>query len=53
MQEFPHVFPEELLGLPPECEIEFVIELAPGTEPILKAPYRMAMIDFRGVMFEF
>ena len=43
MFEFSDVFPQELSGLPPEREIEFVIELAPRTEPILKAPYRMSL----------
>ncbi|XP_039173939.1 uncharacterized protein LOC120296260 [Eucalyptus grandis] len=47
VQEFPNVFPKELLGLPLEREIEFVIELAPGTELISKAPYRMALSDFK------
>jgi hypothetical protein len=40
--EFPDVFPEELPGMPPGHEIEFVIELVPGTAPIFKRPYRMA-----------
>ena len=40
--EFPDVFPEELPGMPPDREIEFRIELAPGTTPIYKKPYRMA-----------
>ncbi|XP_060974683.1 uncharacterized protein LOC133039756 [Cannabis sativa] len=40
--EFPEVFPEDLPGLPPDREVEFIIELAPGTNPISKAPYRMA-----------
>jgi hypothetical protein len=40
--EFPDVFTEELLGMPPDREIEFVIELVPGTAPIFKRPYRMA-----------
>jgi hypothetical protein len=35
-------YSEELLGMPPDCEIEFVIELVPGTAPIFKRPYRMA-----------
>ena len=42
VREFPDVFPEELPGLPPKREIEFCIELLPGTTPISKAPYRMA-----------
>jgi hypothetical protein len=41
VSEFPDVFLEELLGMPPDREIEFVIELVPGTTPIFKRPYRM------------
>ena len=41
VREFPHVF-QEVPGLPPNREIEFTIELVPGTAPISKAPYRMA-----------
>ena len=40
--EFLDVFPDDLLGMPPEQEIEFIIELLPGTAPISKRPYRMA-----------
>ena len=36
------MFPDDLPGLPPDREIDFQIELAPGTKPILRAPYRMA-----------
>ncbi|XP_028802960.1 uncharacterized protein LOC114758115 [Neltuma alba] len=42
VKEFPEVFPEEISGLPPEREVEFSIELVPGTAPISKAPYRMS-----------
>jgi hypothetical protein len=42
VSEFLDVFPEELPGMPPDREIEFVIELVPGTTPIFKRPYRMA-----------
>jgi hypothetical protein len=41
VSEYPDIFPEELLGMPPDHEIEFIIELAPGTAPIFKGPYRM------------
>jgi hypothetical protein len=27
--------------MPPDCDIEFLIELLPGTPPIYKRPYRM------------
>jgi hypothetical protein len=39
--EYPDVFLEELRGMPPDREVEFVIELMPGTAPISKRPYRM------------
>jgi hypothetical protein len=38
--EFPDVFPDELPGLPPDREVEFAIELIPGTPPISRRPYR-------------
>jgi hypothetical protein len=41
VSKFMDVFPEELPGMPPDREIEFVIELVPGTAPIFKRPYRM------------
>jgi hypothetical protein len=34
-------FPDELPGMPPDRDIEFAIELQPGTAPISKRPYRM------------
>jgi hypothetical protein len=42
VNEFPDVFHEELLGMPPDRNIEFVMELKPSTTPIYKTPYRMA-----------
>jgi hypothetical protein len=39
--EFPDVFPKDLPGLPPERDVEFVIELKPGTTPISRRSYRM------------
>jgi hypothetical protein len=35
-REYPDVFPEELLGMPPDHDIEFMIELLPGTPLSLK-----------------
>jgi len=40
--EFSDVFPEDLRRLPPDREVEFSIELEPGTAPISRRPYRMA-----------
>ena len=38
--EFLDIFPDNLPGMPPEREIEFIIELLPSTAPISKRPYR-------------
>jgi hypothetical protein len=38
---FQMFFLEELPGMPPDHEIEFIIELVPGTTHIFKRPYRM------------
>ncbi|XP_070010562.1 uncharacterized protein [Nicotiana sylvestris] len=42
VNEFPGVFPEDLPGIPPDREIDFGIDLLPGTKPISIPPYRMA-----------
>jgi hypothetical protein len=39
--KYADVFPDELPGMPLDRDIEFVIELQPGTTPISKRPYRM------------
>jgi hypothetical protein len=39
------IFPEELPRMPPDRDIEFSIELLPGTAPISKRPYRMDVKD--------
>jgi hypothetical protein len=39
--EFSDVFPDDLPGLPPNRDVEFKIELLPGTAPISRRPYRM------------
>jgi hypothetical protein len=39
--EFPDIFPEDFPGLPPERDVEFVIELKPGTTPVSRRSYRM------------
>jgi hypothetical protein len=41
VQEYLDVFPEELSGMPPDRDIEFLIELLPETPPISRRPYRM------------
>ena len=39
---FPDIFPEELPGIPPERQVEFRIDLIPGTTPVAKSPYHLA-----------
>ena len=41
ISEFPDVFPEELLGMPPDRAVEFYIDLVPDTTQILKRSYKM------------
>ncbi|GJS19440.1 putative reverse transcriptase domain-containing protein [Tanacetum coccineum] len=45
--EFPNVFPEDLPGLPPSRQVEFVIELVPGAAPVARAPYRLAPSEMK------
>jgi hypothetical protein len=43
VSEFPDAFPEELLGMPHDYDVEFVIDLMPGIAPIYKSSYRMLL----------
>jgi hypothetical protein len=45
--EFEDVFPAELPGLPPDRDVEFVINLVPGIAPIAQSPYRMAEVELK------
>ena len=40
-------FPDDIVGLPPDREVEFTIDLILGTEPISIPPYRMAPAELR------
>jgi hypothetical protein len=41
VQECQDIFQEDLPGMPPDPDIEFIIDLLPGMPPISKRPYRM------------
>ena len=43
MDEFLDVFPDDLPGMPPDRDIEFIIELLLRTAPIAKRPYRIGV----------
>ena len=49
VKDVPHVFLEELPGMPPDRDIEFFIELLTGTGPISKRPYRMPANDLEEI----
>ena len=44
---FEDVFPDELPGLPPQRDVDFVIELHPGTSPISMTSHRMAPVELQ------
>jgi hypothetical protein len=47
VRDFPDVVSEELPGMPPDREVEFVIDLLLGTAPISKRPYRMFIEELK------
>jgi hypothetical protein len=47
VRDFSDVFPEELLGMPPYSEVEFVIDPLPGTAPTPKRSYRMSVEELK------
>ncbi|XP_074283118.1 uncharacterized protein LOC141607662 [Silene latifolia] len=47
VNEYADVFPDELSGIPSKRDVEFAIDLLPGTRPIAKAPYRMTPIELQ------
>ena len=49
VRDYPDVFPKELPGMPPDRDIEILIELLPGIGPISKRPYRMPANDLEEI----
>ncbi|XP_073139021.1 uncharacterized protein [Henckelia pumila] len=47
LNEFLDVFPDEIPGFPLVREVEFGIDLMPGTSPISRAPYQLALLEMR------
>ena len=47
VSEFREVFPTDLPGMPPDRDIDFCIDLEPGTLPISILLYRMAPSELR------
>ncbi|GJU29304.1 hypothetical protein Tco_1172893 [Tanacetum coccineum] len=42
VRDYPEVFPEDVLDIPPPRQVEFRIDLVPGAAPVARAPYRLA-----------
>jgi hypothetical protein len=51
--EYPDVFLDDLPGMPPDRNVEFVIELEHGTAPIFKRPYRMPPNELAELKLQF
>nr|GEY02316.1 putative reverse transcriptase domain-containing protein [Tanacetum cinerariifolium] len=47
IQDFPEVFPNDLLRLPLPRQVEFCIDLVPGAAPVARAPYRLAPSEMK------
>ncbi|GKD92831.1 hypothetical protein Tco_1372668, partial [Tanacetum coccineum] len=47
VQDFPEVFLEDFLGLSPTRQVEFHIDLIPGAEPVVRAPYQLAPSEMK------
>jgi hypothetical protein len=47
VKDFPDVFLEELPGMPLDREVEFVIDLFPGTTLTSKRPYEMSVEELK------
>jgi hypothetical protein len=47
VRDFPDVFPEKLPEMPPDREVEYVIDPLPGTALISKRPYRMSVEELK------
>jgi hypothetical protein len=47
VREFADVFPVDLPGLPPDRDIDFAIDVEPGTRPISIPPYHMAPTELK------
>ena len=52
VREYMDVFPDELPGLPPHRDVDFGIELHPGTSTISMTPHRMAPVELQELIVQ-
>ena len=45
--EYEDIFPDELLGLPLQRDVDFTIELHPSTSPISMTSHRMTSVELQ------
>ncbi|GJT13160.1 putative reverse transcriptase domain-containing protein [Tanacetum coccineum] len=50
VRDFPKIFPEDLPGLPPIRQVEFLIDLVPGVAPVAQAPYRLTSSEMEELL---
>nr|GEU95021.1 reverse transcriptase domain-containing protein [Tanacetum cinerariifolium] len=51
VNDFPEVFLEDFLGIPPTRQVEFQIDLVPGSAPVARAPYRGCTLNLLNHLF--
>jgi hypothetical protein len=51
--EFTDVFSEDLPGMPPDRDVEFIIKLQPGTAPVSRRPYKMTPKELAELKVQF
>ncbi|GJV64212.1 putative reverse transcriptase domain-containing protein [Tanacetum coccineum] len=47
VRDFEDVFPDDLSGLLPQQQVEFLIDFIPGAMPVAKLPYRLAPLEMQ------
>ena len=52
LNEFSDIFLEEIIGLPPKQDLDFTIDLIPGSTPVSRVPYRMTTPELIGLRMQ-
>jgi hypothetical protein len=52
VRDFVNIFPKDLTGMPPERELEFIIDLKSGTELIARMPYHMSNLELQELIMQ-
>nr|GEV04602.1 hypothetical protein [Tanacetum cinerariifolium] len=49
VRDFPEVFSQDILGIPPTQQVEFQIDLVPGAAPVAWVPYQLAPSEMKEI----